>query len=299
MLSTYAVPGELPARPAPSVAHASTISPRRRLIGCPSGSVRPAAFATPMKVDNESNRSVNMIAIMAGRSASWSAPTTSSSRNTDEKSGAPTICRGSWAYPSVQASAVTTKMAARNASGLSRRIRAAPTTRPSSEERRAVVERAEADERHGVAFDDAGVAQPDERQQQADPAGRRQAQARGYRRGNALPQRRRRDEQEEHSRPEHDAEGHLPRHAVSHDDRVGEEGVQPHAGRNGERQPGVEAHQQRHAESNQHRRREHAGERHAGAGRGENGGFTTTMYDIVKKVVTPPMTSLERVSYTL
>ena len=97
MLSTYAVPGDVPARPDASVATASTISPRRRLIGRPSASVRPAALATPMNVDSESNRSVKRIATIAGSSASLSAPRTSSARNADEKSGALTSRRGGFA----------------------------------------------------------------------------------------------------------------------------------------------------------------------------------------------------------
>ena len=74
MLSTYAVPGDVPARPDPSVATASTIKPRRRLIGRPSASVRPDAFATPMNVESESNRSVKRIAKIGGSSARFSAP---------------------------------------------------------------------------------------------------------------------------------------------------------------------------------------------------------------------------------
>ena len=68
MLSTYAVPGDVPASPEPSVASASTIRPRRRLMGRPSASVRPAAVATPMNVESESNRSVKKIATIDGSS---------------------------------------------------------------------------------------------------------------------------------------------------------------------------------------------------------------------------------------
>ena len=97
MLSTYAVPGDVPARPEPSVASASTMRPRRRLIGRPSGSVRPAALATPMNVDSESKRSVKRIATIAGSSAILSAPRMSSARNADEKSGALTRPSGGFA----------------------------------------------------------------------------------------------------------------------------------------------------------------------------------------------------------
>ena len=94
MLSTYAVPGELPARPAPSVANASTMSPRRRLSGLPSRSVSPAACETPMNVESESKRSVNRMATMDGTSAGRSAPRISSLRNMDEKLGALTARSG-------------------------------------------------------------------------------------------------------------------------------------------------------------------------------------------------------------
>jgi len=94
MLSTNAVPDDVPARPAPNVAHASTIRPRRRLSGRPSGSVSPAALATPMNVDRESKRSVNRIATMAGSSDQRSASTTSSLRKTEEKSGWLVRCSG-------------------------------------------------------------------------------------------------------------------------------------------------------------------------------------------------------------
>ena len=74
MLSTYAVPEDVPARPAPSVASESTMSPRLRLSGRPSGSVSPDALATPMNVDSESKRSVKRMETMAGRSASLERP---------------------------------------------------------------------------------------------------------------------------------------------------------------------------------------------------------------------------------
>ena len=56
----------------------------------------------------------------------------SSARNADEKSGALARLSGGFAYPNVQASAVTAKIAARNASGLFRRISAAAMRMPSS-----------------------------------------------------------------------------------------------------------------------------------------------------------------------
>jgi hypothetical protein len=73
-----------------------------------------------------------------------------------------------------------------------------------------------------------------------------------------LAQRRGRDDQEQHARPEDDPERGLPRHVVLEDDREGEEGVETHARRDRERQARVEAHEQRHAAGDQHRRREHA-----------------------------------------
>jgi hypothetical protein len=87
MLSTYAVPDEVPNRPAPRVANASTIRPWRRFLGSPLSSTRFDACATPMSVESESNRSVIITVTMAGSSASCSAPHRSSFRNTDEKSG--------------------------------------------------------------------------------------------------------------------------------------------------------------------------------------------------------------------
>ena len=131
MLSTYAVPGDEPARPDVNVATASTIKPRRRLIGRPRSSVSPEALATPMNVDSESKRSVNRIARIAGSSASRSAPRMSSARNADEKSGALTSFSGGAAYRRIHASAVTAKIAERNASGLLRRISAAAMRMPS------------------------------------------------------------------------------------------------------------------------------------------------------------------------
>ena len=113
MLSTYAVPDELPNSPAPSVAHASTIRPSRRRIGCPRSSVSSAACATPMNVEIESNRSVISTVTMAGASDQRSAPMTSSFRNTDEKSGALSHCAGSSTQPPTHAAAVTTAMPAR------------------------------------------------------------------------------------------------------------------------------------------------------------------------------------------
>ena len=70
--------------------------------------------------------------MIAGSSASLSAPRMSSWRNADEKSGALTTVSGGFAYPKVHAIAVTEKIAARKASGLSRRISATATRMPSS-----------------------------------------------------------------------------------------------------------------------------------------------------------------------
>ena len=89
----------------------------------------------------------------------------------------------------------------------------------------------------------------------------------GNRHRDALAQRRRRDEQEEHARPEDDAERDRPRHAAADDQRVGEERVQAHARRDAEGQPRVEPHQQRHREAHEHGGGERAGEGNAGAGR--------------------------------
>ena len=85
-----------------------------------------------MNVDNESNRSVNMIASIGGTSARRSAPRISRARNADEKSGVLVSVCGGLAYPSSHSSAVTAEMAARNASGLLRRISTAAMTMASS-----------------------------------------------------------------------------------------------------------------------------------------------------------------------
>src|SRR5262249_13219250 len=95
MLSTYAVPADVPASPARNVANASTIRRRRRVKGVPSGSITPAAVETPMNVDSESNRSVKRIEIIAGSSAGRSAEKTSSLRKALEKSGRLTTRCGS------------------------------------------------------------------------------------------------------------------------------------------------------------------------------------------------------------
>ena len=85
-----------------------------------------------MNVESESKRSVNRIARIDGSSASLIAPRMSSARNADEKSGALVNRSGRVASPSAHASAVTEKIAARNASGFCRRISAAATRMPSS-----------------------------------------------------------------------------------------------------------------------------------------------------------------------
>src|SRR5687767_3342418 len=88
MLSMYAVPDEVPASPAPKVANESTTKPCFRLRGCPFSSSKLDACATPIKVEIESKRSVNRIAMIAGNRESFKAPRISSLRNTVRKSGA-------------------------------------------------------------------------------------------------------------------------------------------------------------------------------------------------------------------
>src|SRR5439155_7587921 len=75
-LSMYAVPDDVPASPAPSVASASTMRPSLRFLGSPLESKRPQACETPTKVESESNRSVMRIATTAGQSFGESAPRT-------------------------------------------------------------------------------------------------------------------------------------------------------------------------------------------------------------------------------
>ena len=132
ILSTYAVPGDDPSRPADAVATASTMRPFRRLSGRPSSSVSPAAVETPMKVDSESNRSVKRIATIEGSSDHCSAPVMSSARTVDEKSGRLRICAGAVSKPRPHASPDTTAMAVRNASGFLRCVMKAATRMPSS-----------------------------------------------------------------------------------------------------------------------------------------------------------------------
>ena len=72
-----------------------------------------------MKVESESNRSVIITVTIAGTSASCSAPTASSSRKTDEKSGALNHCVGGDTQPPIHAIDVTAKMLARKARGFS------------------------------------------------------------------------------------------------------------------------------------------------------------------------------------
>jgi hypothetical protein len=273
MLSTYAVPGELPARPAPNVAKASTISPRRRLIGLPSGAVRPAARETPMNVESESKRSVKRIEMMAGSSASCSAPTGIELQEHRREIGpAHELLR-----PAGQTRAPGQRRHDEDRGEERQRV-AAPHQRNRDEhaeqhEERAVIDGAEAHERDRVAGHQSDVPQADEREQQADAGGRGDTQVVRDRGGNALAQRRRGDEQEEHAGPEHHAERHRPRHALLHHDGVGEERVQPHAGRDGEGEARVKAHRQRHRRRDQHRGGEHAREGHAGPRRREDRGI--------------------------
>ncbi len=81
MLSIYAVPGDDPNNPALNVANESTTSPRCRFFGSPFSSSSPAACDTPINVDNEDNeskRSVNIIAMIVGSRLSFNAPKMSS-----------------------------------------------------------------------------------------------------------------------------------------------------------------------------------------------------------------------------
>src|SRR5262245_54167028 len=108
MLSAYAVPGELPKSAEATIATASTIKPRRRLFGLPLASRRLPAWATPMKVDSESNRQVIRTVTIAGTIVHCNAPTISSCRNEEEKSGALTHDAGATTQPPAHAAIVTT-----------------------------------------------------------------------------------------------------------------------------------------------------------------------------------------------
>ena len=61
------------------------------------------------------------------------------------------------------------------------------------------------------------------------------------------------DNKKQHAGPEDDSECRLPPDSLRQNDRESEEGVDAHAGRNGERKFRVEAHQQRHHKTDQHR----------------------------------------------
>lgn len=95
------------------MANESTTSPWRRFRGAPVASSCPEASATPTNVDSESNRSVSITVIIAGTSASCSAPQASSCRKTDEKSGALNQAAGGATQPPSHAAAVTKPMPAR------------------------------------------------------------------------------------------------------------------------------------------------------------------------------------------
>jgi len=123
MLSIYAVPDEVPARPAPIVASESTINPCRRFRGCPSSSSKSPACATPMNVEIESKRSVNRIAMIDGSKLNFNAPKISSLKNTVPKSGRLNIRGGAVTRPKAQATTVTTTIALRKANGFFRDIR--------------------------------------------------------------------------------------------------------------------------------------------------------------------------------
>ena len=145
MLSTKAVPDDVPARPAPSVAHASTIRPRRRFSGRPSGSVSPAALATPMNVDSESKRSVNRIATMAGSSDQLQrADDVELQEHRGEVGRAGELLPAAWRSRAARRAPSRAKIAARKANGLLPAQQDHGDDDPEQQEYGAMIERARA-----------------------------------------------------------------------------------------------------------------------------------------------------------
>src|SRR5262249_45465220 len=119
-------------------------------------------------------------------------------------------------------------------------------------------------ERDGIGNDEAGALQTNEGEKDADA--RRGGDPDFFRNrfGNRLANRRRGNQQKENTGPKNYSQRRRPRDAFAEDDRVGEEGVDAHAGRDGEWQLRIQTHQQSHRETDDDCGREHAAERHSG-----------------------------------
>jgi hypothetical protein len=94
--------------------------------------------------------------------------------------------------------------------------------------------------------------------------------------------------------PENYSQRRGPWNTFAQNDRVSEERVDAHAGRNRKRQAShTRPSSKRHRETDNDRCRQHAAEGHPRFSVGRNNrGLTTTMYAIVKNVVMPAMASV-------
>ena len=120
---------------------------------------------------------------------------------------------------------VAEKIPVRNASGLLRRMSATATTTPRSSTRHDDRSCPRA-RRPRVAHDEAGVSQSDDVSSKPIPTAEPR-EARAEWRARCVPQRRRRDDQEEHSGPEDDAQCRLPRHVILDNDGTAKNAFSP------------------------------------------------------------------------
>jgi hypothetical protein len=143
---------------------------------------------------------------------------------------------------------------------------------------------AEGDERHRIAGDDAGILQPDQREEKPDAGGDAELQIHRDRVDQPGAQRRERQREEEQAREEHASERKLPIAAkLGHHHGEGEIGVEAHAGGERDRIVGVKPHDDGagrcgEAGGDEHRTMVHAGlfedrrvDKHD-VGHGEEGG---------------------------
>ena len=154
---------------------------------------------------------------------------------------------------------------------------------PDSEQDLRLGEIAELDEGDGVASDEAGILQPDQREEQADARGDAELQIQGKSVDQPFAQRRERDGQEQHPGEKHASKGELPIAAELRHHGEGEIGVEPHAGRERDGVVGVEPHDGGADGGGEAGRHEHGAMIHAGlfqdrrvhehdVGHGEEGG---------------------------
>ena len=101
---------------------------------------------------------------------------------------------------------------------------------------------AKGNERDGIAGDDAGILQPDQREEEPDAGGDAELQIHGDRIDQPGTQRRQREREEEQARQEHASERQLPIAAKLGHHGEGEIGVEPHAGGERDGVVGVKPH---------------------------------------------------------